>query len=560
MKKLNITILLVILLASCQSTNQDTQDEQNSQTTAVPDFLWENATVYFMLTDRFNNANPENDLCFERKDDGAKLRSFRGGDIQGITQKIKDGYFERLGVNVIWFTPPFEQVKGYVDEGTGKTYAFHGYWPRDWTNLDPNFGTFEDLKTMVDLAHEKGIRILLDVIINHTGPVTSQDSQWPDEWVRTSPKCAYQDYETTITCTLVENLPDIRTESNEEVEVPEFLKEKWQKEDRLEQEIQELNEFFVKTNYPRAPRFYLIKWLVDYVRELGIDGFRVDTAKHIEPDVWAILYKEASKALKTWKNKNPSKKPDDLDFYMVGEVYNYGIQSGVNYTYEEDTTVNFFEQGFKALINFSFKEDAKKEPESLFKEYSDLLNQDDFSNYSVLNYISSHDDDSPFDINREKTLEAGTKLLLTPGAVQIYYGDETGRVLQVKGAEGDANLRSPMNWDELEKNTEINGISTSDILAHWSKISLFRKAHPAVGAGVHEMISKEPYIFKRTLNKDNFQDRALVVMGKNITSIDVSGVFEDGVKLKDYYSGKTAEVENGKVNFDTDMDLILIAK
>ena len=167
-----------------------------------------------------------------------------------------------------------------------------------------------------------------------------------------------------------------------------------------------------------------------------------------------------------------------LDFYMVGEVYGYGVQGGVNFSYEQDTTVNFFEQGFKALINFSFKEDAKKEAETLFKEYSDLLNRDSFSNYSVLNYISSHDDGAPFDKNRERALEAGTKLLLAPGAVQIYYGDETGRILKVEGAEGDANLRSPMNWEDLEKNNQINGIATSDILSHWSKISLFRKAHP----------------------------------------------------------------------------------
>ena len=310
--------MAICFLFACQNTTQKNQSENTNEMGITPQFFWENATMYFMLTDRFHNANPDNDQSFERKPDGSLMRGFVGGDIQGITQKIKDGYFDRLGVNVIWFTPPFEQIQGFTDEGTGKTYAYHGYWPRDWTAIDPNFGTFEDLKEMVDLAHKHGIRVLLDVIINHTGPVTSQDSQWPDNWVRTSPKCTYQDYETTIECTLVENLPDIRTESNEVVEIPDFLQKKWQNEGRLEEELQELNDFFTETHYPKVPRFYIIKWLVDYVKALGIDGFRVDTAKHVEPEVWAVLYKEASKALKAWKNENSDKKLDDLGFLYGG--------------------------------------------------------------------------------------------------------------------------------------------------------------------------------------------------------------------------------------------------
>lgn len=118
-----------------------------------------------------------------------------------------------------------EQIHGAVDEGHGNTYGYHGYWAKDWTAFEPNFGSEEDFKKLVETAHAKGIRIVLDVVINQTGPVTSIDPVWPDEWVRTSPQCSYQDYESTITCTLVENLPDIKTESNEEVEVPLFLKE-----------------------------------------------------------------------------------------------------------------------------------------------------------------------------------------------------------------------------------------------------------------------------------------------------------------------------------------------
>ena len=127
-----------------------------------------------------------------------------GGDFAGITQKIEEGYFDELGINAIWFTPPIEQVRGYTDEGTGKTYAYHGYWARDWTAIDPNFGTLEELRTLVQTAHRHGIRIMWDAVINHTGPVTDLDAAWPEEWVRQH-LYDFSGYDGTINCTLVDN-------------------------------------------------------------------------------------------------------------------------------------------------------------------------------------------------------------------------------------------------------------------------------------------------------------------------------------------------------------------
>jgi alpha-amylase len=248
-------------------------------------FTWENATVYFLLTDRFNNGNPANDHAYGRKDDAAVARGFMGGDLAGVTQKIKDGYFTDLGVDAIWITPPVEQIHAATDEGTGKTYGFHGYWARDFTAVDANLGTEKDLHERVDAAHARGIRVLLDVVMNQTGPVTAQDPVWPAEWVRTSPSCTYKDMATTISCTLVKNLPDLRTDSNEKVDLPPPLVAKWKKEGRYERETAELNDFFKRTGYPRAPRYYLMKWHADWVRTYGFDGFRADTVKHVEPGV-----------------------------------------------------------------------------------------------------------------------------------------------------------------------------------------------------------------------------------------------------------------------------------
>lgn len=553
--KTKIFLFLIILVFSCNAP--DKIEGSISENNKIP-FYWENATVYFLLTDRFYNGDTTNDYSFGRRKDGAQLRSFLGGDIKGITKKIEEGYFNKLGVNAIWLTPPVEQVHGSTDEGTGKTYAYHGYWTFDWTRIDPNYGSWNDLKAMVESAHQHGIRILLDVVLNHTGPEIPGQPAWPDTWVRTFPTCTYTDYESNIACTLVKNLPDIRTEKEEGVNLPQFLVSKWEKEERLEMEMAELDAFFQRTGYPRTPRYYIIKWLTDFVMDMGIDGFRVDTAKHVEPGVWQELWNQVVLAFREWKSNNPGKVLDDNDFFMVGEVYGFNLQDAPFYHYG-DSVVNFYDHGFRSLINFSFKSDAQKSMEEIFSDYSDKL-KNELEGYGIMNYVSSHDDSQPFDLHRTKVFESGTKLLLCPGTVQIYYGDETARSLDIEGTLGDAHLRSMMNWEDLENNISKEGYSIAEVFSHWSKLSCFRKEHPAVGAGKHQMISKSPYSFTRSFEDGTFVDQVMVVFGPDTYTLRVEGIFSDGDEIKDYYSGRTAVVKDSQLNFESLEEIVLLGK
>lgn len=514
-------------------------------------FDWNNATVYFMLTDRFYNADSTNDVNFNRSDNAVPLRRFSGGDIKGISQKIKEGYFQKLGIDVIWFSPVIEQIHGFVDEGQGETYAFHGYWPRDWTAMEPNFGNKEDLKELMKLAHENNIRVLMDVIINHTGPVTELDPVWPSDWVRTEPQCTYQNFESTCFCTLVKNLPDILTEQAKAVELPNNLTQKWQKEGRLEKELAELDAFFQRTGYPKTPRYYIIKWITDFIREFGIDGFRVDTVKHTEADVWADLSKEAKTAFAEWKSNHPEAIQENQDFFMVGEVYNYNMLSGRLFDFG-DLKVNYFENGFESLINFGFKGDANKDYEELFSSYSNQLNNGDLKNLTVLNYVSSHDDGQPFDVKREKTFESANKLLLSPGMAQIYYGDEIARPLIIEGAQGDVNLRGIMLWD-----TQDN----QELLEHWQKIGQFRNQHPSVGAGEHKMISQNPYVFARSYVKGNKQDRVIVGLDlpKQTFILPIGEFYNDGDILYDFYGKEYYTVKDGSITIKTDNGIVLFS-
>jgi len=546
MKK-SIFLLSLALLTSCKTTIQISDSKKP--------FVWEGANLYFLLTDRFQNGDKTNDINFGRTEKASVLRGFEGGDLRGVIQKVDDNYFSDLGINAIWMTPLVEQIHGYTDEGTGKTYGFHGYWAKDWTVLDPNFGTGKDLKELVEKAHKKGIRIVLDVVINHTGPVTKTDSVYPGNWVRTSPQCTYKGYETTTACTLVANLPDILTEENSPAELPPMLVEKWKKEGRYDEEIKSLNEFFAKYNLPRAPKYYIMKWLADYIVKYGVDGFRVDTVKHANEDAWKEFQKILQDAFNEYKKNNPSKVLDDNNFFTVGEVYGYGISQKQYYDFG-DRKVDYFQNGFSNLINFDFKGDASKSYEEIFSKYSQILNSD-LKGFGVMNYISSHDDSWPFDKERKKTYEAGTKLLLAPGISQIYYGDETGRELIVDGAEGDANLRSNMNWDKIKNNPE-----TQKLLSHWQKLGKFRANHPAVGAGVHQMISNAPYYFSRTYVKGNFVDKVFIGLDldKGPKNIDVKGIFNEGDQIRDAYSGASMPVIDGKVSFSSGYGIVLLEK
>lgn len=143
------------------------------------EFHWKNATVYFVLTDRFFNGNPANDHSYGRQKDGMQeIGTFHGSDLAGLTQKLD--YLQQLGVNAIWISSPLEQMHGWVgggSKGDFPHYAYHGYYHLDWTKVDANMGSEDDLARFIQQAHQRGMRVLFDVVMNHTGYATLADMQ-----------------------------------------------------------------------------------------------------------------------------------------------------------------------------------------------------------------------------------------------------------------------------------------------------------------------------------------------------------------------------------------------
>ncbi len=525
----------------------------------------DNPIVYFLITDRFANGNPANDHSYGRqreKDPKADVGTFHGGDLQGITDKLNDGWFKQLGVNAIWITAPYEQIHGWVAGGNKefKHYAYHGYYALDYTVLDQNMGTPDELRDMVDTAHAQGIRILFDVVMNHPGYLdiqTADDLKIPVLWPNALAKATLADYHGFIDYNSsrfadwwgrpwvraglpgyidggsddltkqLAYLPDFRTESKDFVKLPKFLRTK------ADTKAVDLDNTTV--------RGYLVKWLSDWVREYGIDGFRADTVKHVEPEAWLELKTQASAALADWKAKNPDKKIDDSPFWMTGEYWGHGPERGRLHGFGFDTMINFEFQGRAAAVA---SDSGSKSIDALFASYAQLQAGHPAQ---MLNYISSHDTTL---FPRKQLIEGGDALLLAPGGVQIFYGDESARAPgPAPTSDTQQATRSDMNWSGLD----------IDVLAHWRKLGRFRARHVALARGEHERLGTAPYAFARI-------DRASgdrVVVALNVAagaSVPVGSVFAEGDALVDAYSRERLVVNAGAVTISKAAPAVLLER
>jgi alpha-amylase len=627
MKKLNkiLSIIMCLALLSSMSVFTGTTiasaaktDESSSgsgyfETSVDADkFSWDNASVYFLLTDRFYNGNTSNDHSYNRglEKDGSvttKMKSnagsFQGGDFAGVTKKINEGYFDDLGINALWVSAPYEQIMGYVCTGNSKSsfphYSYHGYYVSDYSEFDQNFGTEEEFQTMVNTAHQHGIRIVLDIVMNHAGYNTMYDMNelgfgslkqnwdteyytfagnnntyhnyivyndsgnsavtqawstwWGSDWIRAGIN-GYSLGGSDDQTKNLSDLPDFKTESTTTVSVPTFLQNKWKKAGTYDTKMSEMNNWFSSNNKTKRVRNYICYWLSQYVEKYGVDGFRCDTAKHVELDSWKELSEDCTKALNTWRANNKGKDAAadwTEDFWMTGE--NYG--QGVDYN-------SYYQNGFESMINFSFTGGggvpSSSQINSTYSSYANSVNTND--NFNVLTYISSHDtklcgrNENSSSSNQSTLIYQGSAFQLLPGGIQIYYGDESARPYAYDSnstinsliQSGNHDVRSFMNWDSMDKT----------VLAHWQKVGTFRNNHIAVGAGSHtSLTSTSGVAFERIYDKNNQKDKVMCVIAANsntnVTITVDSTYFKDGETLTNAYTGDTATISGGKVTFNS---------
>lgn len=549
-------------------------------------FTWDNVNAYFVLTDRFYNGDTTNDHSYYRKNGlsgDENVATFHGGDIAGLTQKLD--YFDKLGVNAIWITAPYEQAHGWVGgkNGAFPHYAFHGYYTLDWTSMDQNMGTVEELRTFVNACHSKGIRVIMDVVMNHVGYNNTQDmitfsygytehkedgwlaktggkweandtvkwensywDTWFGPWIRSFGYASGSEYGGSCG-----GLPDVKTELTSSVGMAPVLVKKWNKVDSDDYKAKYYNPSVAnadwngysgdyRTDKNIAPADYQVVWLSAWVRELGIDGFRCDTAKHVEPFRWGQLKVACEAALEAWRNDSSKDKTyngadtgaEDWDesFWMTGECFGWTSTAGQG---------DYYTTGkFDSMINFSFNGAAGSGTSSSYPSsntWESYLNinkngdsDENGNRNNVLTYVSSHDTRLCRASNQS---EVGTMLTLLPGGVQIYYGDETSRPLAYTGC-GDTDMmtRGDFNW----------AAATGETAKHWGKVGTFRKFNPAVGAGTGSAT-------KRTYSGPAGESK--VAIGISGSSVDVKDLFTDGTTVYNWYDGASATVSGGKVTF-----------
>ncbi len=562
----------IIVNASVTNSVGTATADQRSYTTTAPTpvadtFCWDNANVYFVIQDRFYDGDSTNNNSYGRMstdDLGKNIGTFHGGDIKGLTQKLD--YIEDLGINAIWITAPYEQAHGWCgggDPGDFAHYGYHGYYPLDYTMMDKNMGTVEEFRSFVTECHKRGIRVVMDVVMNHTGYLTLQDCQdysidifsssytggkstdmgfkigsdgdnyqahhnkidysghndgwakwWGNSWVRAGVPGYTAGGSDELTQNL-NNLPDVKTDNSTAQTVAPILQTKWAKETTGYSDwIVPAASSLRSTSATNAPVVWIEKWLTAWVEEFGIDGFRCDTAKHVDYYRWGELKALCKTALATWRASDRADeyaKDWDEDFWMVGEAFNH--------TYSNNMYGSLYSNGFDALIDFTVASTSK------MGTYSPTLPSwsDRTGKHNCMLYISSHDTG----LGRwsdQKSL--GTQFILTPGPIQIYYGDETSRVFGETGSDGDQGTRSDMNWSA----------STGDCAKHWGKLGTFRKFNPAVGAG---SISG---------NTRTYNDNQVVI---STSSTTVSVPYDNGTTVYNWYDGTSATVSGGSVTFSS---------
>ncbi len=429
-----------LLLASCASAPPAPAPASTSPPAAAaapaPKLLddWRDAVLYFVVLDRFADGDPANNADV----DVTKKGHFHGGDAKGLAAQLDE--IASLGVNALWITPIVKNTPGFVTGAGFPDWAYHGYWADDFLSLDPRFGTETDFRALVAACHARGIRVLLDVVYNHAG-YESRYTKDPKTkgWLRTNERgdCGNDD---VTSC--VAGLPDFRTED------PEVAK-------------------------------YLLDAQIAWAKRLGVDGFRLDTVKHVAHDFWTEHRK------RTRAEVGPG-------FFLVGEVWG-GDPQVLDPWFERDE----MDAGF----DFAFQGNALAFVEGrgrtlAFDRY--LKSREKVRpGYLLSHYLSSHDVPGGLHQlggNVELFRLAAVLQMTVAGIPQVYYGEEVAR----PGGDWPEN-RSDMPWGERDVRPG-KGLPRNEALrADYAKLVAIRKAHPALRRGTHEglVTTGEGYVFLR---------------------------------------------------------------
>jgi alpha-amylase len=418
-----LVLLTLVLLVGCAGAPEpgidpaDLASIKAAPVSVTPQEDWDDAVIYFVILDRFADGDPTNN---EKNDpDPGSVGSFHGGDLLGLTANLDE--IAALGATCLWITPVQQQIPGYVSGAGFFDWGYHGYWADDFYAIDPRFGTEAQLKDLVDQAHERGMKVLLDVVYNHCGYDSRYIFEKGRPWLRFGSHCGNDDLTGCLS-----GLPDFKTEN------PEV-------------------------------REYLLEAHLGLAERTGVDGFRLDTVKHVEHDFWQ-LHRERSRARL------------GEDFFLLGEVWG-GDNKVMDPWFAPDEMDAGFDFGFQgSAVGFLLGRGRPIAYNRYLEKREEVR-----AGHFVSHYLSSHDTDGAlYTLQGDRELfRLAVGLQMTAAGIPcIYYGEEVARL----GGTWPDN-RSDMPWGDRAI-LPGQGLERDEGMRAWyQKLIGLRRAHPALRRG-----------------------------------------------------------------------------
>lgn len=515
---------------------------------------------YFVLTDRFANGDPSNDtggIDGTRLDHGFDTTDkgfYHGGDIAGLRNNLD--YIAGLGTSAIWLTPSFKN-QAVQGEGADASSGYHGYWITDFTQIDPHLGTNDELEALISEAHDLDMKVYFDIIVNHTADVIYYEEGVYD--YISQAEHPYRDAEGNVfnptdlarvgapwpaldAATSFPYTPLVEPEK-EDLKVPAWLNDvtlyhnrgdsTWAGESDTYGDFQGLDD--IMTEHPTVVQGFIDVYQ-DWI-DLGIDGFRIDTAKHVNFEFW----QEWTTAIMEHAHANGKD-----EFFMFGEVYSSDQKFLSPYVRNSD---------MNSVLDFSFQDGAASyaggnSAQALAGLFAgdDYFTTADSSASALPTFLGNHDmgrigyllnsTSSPL----QRSELAHSLMYLTRGQPVVYYGDEQG----FAGTGGDKDSRQSLFASEVveyqnqnlltgEQAGSVDRFDTdAPLYQHIADVAELRDSHPALksGAQIERFAESGPgiYAFSRVdrdekieyLVATNNTDEALTVTVPTLTN---DGVF-----------------------------------
>ncbi|MFG1993997.1 alpha-amylase family glycosyl hydrolase [Actinoplanes sp. NPDC048988] len=490
---------------------------------------------YFVMADRFDNGSTANDQGGLGADplvsgfDPTRKGFYNGGDLAGLLRRLD--YIQGLGTTSIWLTPSFKNKAVQLEDGPSAGY--HGYWITDFTQIDPHLGTNAELRSLVDAAHTRGMKVYFDIITNHTAdvigyepgarqPYVSKDvSPYRDAAGRPFDDRDYAGKASFPALDPKKSFPyvPVLDPAEQNLKVPAWLNDvtlyhnrgdtTFTGENSLYGDFFGLDDLF--TEHPRVVKGMTEvyeKWIADF----GIDGFRIDTMKHVNDEFWQKFGPEVLSFAR--RHGKP-------EFFMFGEVF--------------DTSRSFTSQfttrdRMQAVLDFPFQDAARnfasrgQSASALgsFFAADDWYTDADSNVYQLPTFLGNHDMGRIGSFVRADNPGAGDAewvardrlahelMYLSRGNPVVYYGDEQG----FTGPGGDQDARQTLFAsrvpdyldDDLLGTTathaQDNFVSTHPLYRDIAALAALTREHPALrdGAHQHRYADEGPgiYAFSRT--------------------------------------------------------------